>query len=420
MGQRPRAVEDLVTAPTCRGCGSLLRTTFVDLGETPLANSYLAPDEVGRERTFPLHVRVCDECLLVQVDDVVPPERIFSDYAYLSSYSSSWVEHARRFAESAIERFDLDSSSLVVELASNDGYLLQHFRAKGIPVLGVEPAANVAEVAVGAGIPTLVEFFGADVGRRLRDEGRSAQLVIANNVLAHVPDLNGFVAGIAHLLAPAGTASIEFPHLLNLIREVQFDTIYHEHFSYFAMVALEPVLTRHGLRLFDVERLATHGGSLRIHLCRTADDRPTEPAVDELRADESASGLDAIETYAGFQARVDQCCASLRAFLSGAAARGERVVAYGAAAKGNTLLNTCGVAPGEIDYVVDRSVQKQGKLTPGTHLRIEPPERLDETKPDWVLVLPWNIIGEIAEEIARVRNWGARVVTAIPEVRVHE
>ena len=404
----------------CRSCGAELRHTFVDLGETPLANAYLSASDLKKpEPRYPLHARVCDTCFLVQVESAVPAEEIFGDYAYFSSYAESWVEHARRFAHAAIERFDLGRDSLVVEVASNDGYLLKHFVDAGVPVLGVEPAANVAEVAVAAGVPTEVRFFGEGFARELLGRQRSADLLVGNNVLAHVPDLNDFVAGLALLLKPAGVLAMEFPHLLRLIEEVQFDTIYHEHFSYFSFLAVERVFARHGLEVFDVERLSTHGGSLRVFARRSdGAPRPATSAVDSLRADERAARLDRLEGYAGFAERVEAVKTGLLDFLRTAKAEGRTVVAYGAAAKGNTLLNTCGIDGDLIDYVVDLSPHKQGHFLPGSRLPIHAPERMFETKPDYVLILPWNIRDEIVTTMAGIGEWGGRFVVAIPSIQV--
>lgn len=409
-----------MTNPACRGCGATLNQTFVDLGETPLANSYPGAADLDRpDQCYPLHARVCHDCFLVQVDAVVPSEEIFSDYAYFSSYSASWVDHARRFTEMARRRFALDGQSLVVEVASNDGYLLRHFVDAGVPVLGVEPAANVAAVAEAAGVPTVVRFFGRETAADLVAHGKAADLVVGNNVLAHVPDLNDFVAGLGLLLKPGGVVSLEFPHLLRLMEEVQFDTIYHEHFSYFTLTALEPVLARHGLRLFDVETLATHGGSLRLLTCRADCKRHEDgPGLDAVRAAERGAGLDQLSTYTGFAARVAVVKDALRAFLETAKGESKTVAAYGAAAKGNTLLNTCGVGPDLIDYVVDASPHKQGRYLPGSRLPIVGPERLAETKPDYVLILPWNLRHEIISQNPAVSGWGGRWVVPIPTTTV--
>ncbi len=407
-------------APACRSCGAELTRTFVDLGSTPLANSYLDESDLAvAEPRYPLHARVCGACFLVQVESAVPPEEIFGDYAYFSSYSASWVDHARRFAEASISRFDLDAGSLVVEVASNDGYLLRHFLAADIPVLGIEPAANVAAAAEAAGVPSEVRFFSEATARDLEARDLAADLLVGNNVLAHVPDLNDFVAGLAILLKPAGVLSMEFPHLLRLIRGVQFDTIYHEHFSYFSFLAVERVFARHGLVVFDVEQLPTHGGSLRVFARRRdGEPRAATPAVEDLRAEESAAGLDRLEAYSGFADRVAAVKAGLLEFLRRARSDGKTVVAYGAAAKGNTLLNTCGIDGELIAYVVDRNPHKQGCYLPGSRLAIHPPERIFETRPDYVLILPWNLRDEIMAAMAGVREWGGRFVVPVPEIEV--
>lgn len=404
----------------CRFCDSGLTHSFVDLGATPLANAYLKESDLtAAEPRYPLHARVCGECFLVQVESVVPPEQIFGDYAYFSSYAASWVDHARRFAEASIERFGLAAHSRVVEVASNDGYLLRHFVAKEIPVLGIEPAANVAAVAEQAGVPTEVRFFGQETARDLLARNLAADLLVGNNVLAHVPDLNDFVAGLALLLKPDGVLSMEFPHLLRLIEEVQFDTIYHEHFSYFSFLAVERIFTCYGLSVFDVERLPTHGGSLRV-FARHGDGapRPVSATVSMLRLEERTAGLDRLQAYRGFADRVAAVKTGLLDFLRGAKADGKTVVAYGAAAKGNTLLNTCGVDRELIDYVVDRNPHKQGHYLPGSRLPIYPPERIFETKPDYVLILPWNLRAEIVKSMDRIRDWGGCFVVPIPKVEV--
>jgi len=406
--------------PACRFCGAPLRTTFVDLGETPLANSYVTPDDIaaGRDKRYPLHVRVCDACFLVQADEPVHPDAIFSDYAYFSSYSSSWVEHASRYAEAMRARFALGPDSLVVEIASNDGYLLQHFVAAGVPVLGVEPAANVAAVAVAKGVPTEVAFFGRDTALRLAARGYAADLMAANNVLAHVPNLADFTGGFSLLLKPEGVATFEFPHLLNLIKQVQFDTIYHEHFSYLSLVAVERVFAGSGLRVFDVEELSTHGGSLRLFAGLAGSAHVETERLRAMRAKEHAAGLDSIEAYRGFPARVAAVKASFLAFLANAKAEGKRVAAYGAAAKGNTFLNVCGVTVADIVAVADRSAAKQGKWLPGSHIPILAPEAIRDIRPDYLVVLPWNLIDEIRSEMAFIADWGGRFVTGVPETRV--
>lgn len=401
--------------PTCRACGTSLTVTVVDLGQQPLSNAYVQPGTEESEERYPLHARFCEHCFLVQVDDVVTPSEIFSDYAYFSSYSDSWVEHARRFTHEAIDRFELTPEHLVVEVASNDGYLLKHFVARGIPVLGIEPAANVAEVARAAGVATETRFFGADTARAVLDAHGPAELVVANNVFAHVPDLNDFVAGLALLVTHDGVVSIEVPHLLRLIEGTEFDTIYHEHYSYFSLLAARWVLARHGLRVFDVEQLATHGGSLRILATPEGAARPTVDAVDALLAVERAAGLDRPVGFVGFAARAAACRDGLRSYLADAAASGRVVVAYGAAAKGNTLLNYAGIDPGQIAWVADRNPHKQGRLLPGSHIPVVAPEQIDLERPDRVLILPWNLREEITSQLD-LRPWGGRFVVAVPEI----
>jgi SAM-dependent methyltransferase len=393
----------------------------VDLGSMPLANAYLTEEQVraGAELSYPLHARVCDRCHLVQVDDVVPPEAIFSDYAYFSSYSDTWMEHARQFAKQAIDRLGLGAESLVVEVASNDGYLLRHFVDAGVPVLGVEPAANIAGVAVAAGIPTDVRFFGIECATDLVRRGQAADLVVANNVLAHVPDLDDFVRGLAALLKPDGVLTIEVPHLLRMLERVEFDTIYHEHFSYFSLLAATEALAPRGLRVFDVEELATHGGSLRLWVGH--DDScpyPTGDAVGAILDVERTAGLDQPGAYEAFAGRVEHARVSLRGFLDLARTDGRRVAAYGAAAKGNTLLNSCGVTTHDIAYVVDRSPHKQGHFLPGSHLPIFEPDHVRRDQPDFLVILPWNLRDEITEQMADVRDFGCRFVLPIPEVEV--
>jgi 2-polyprenyl-3-methyl-5-hydroxy-6-metoxy-1,4-benzoquinol methylase len=386
---------------------------------SPLANSNLTVDQLERaERFFPLHALVCADCLLVQLAEFESPEHIFSDYLYFSSYSQSWVDHAHRYVDEIVPRFGLGAEHQVVELASNDGYLLRWFADHGVPVLGIEPAANVAEVAVAAGIPTQVAFFGVDTARRLLDEGFAADLIIGNNVLAHVPALNDFVGGLKILLKPGGHVTMEFPHLLELIEHNQFDTIYHEHFSYFSFLTVSQVFANHGLRLFDVEQLPTHGGSLRIFACHAdAPDQDT-PRVVALRAREREAGLDELATYAGFAEQVKATKRALLRFLVDAQEAGKVIAAYGAPAKGNTLLNYCGIGTDFIELTVDRSPYKQGTYLPGTHIPVGPPEALAELKPDYVLILPWNLRDEIVSEMAQVRDWGGQFVVPIPHAHV--
>ena len=406
-------------APRCRLCEAPLRHSFADLGSTPLANSYLEAHELASgERFYPLHAFVCETCLLVQLPAIASPGEIFGDYAYFSSYSTSWVEHAREYVDAAVRRFGLGAGSRVVEIASNDGYLLRFVVERGIPALGIEPAANVADAAREKGIPTLVRFFGRETAAEVRREG-AADLIVANNVLAHVPDLHDFVGGLAALLAPQGTATLEFPHLLRLIEETEFDTIYHEHFSYFSLLSAERAFAEHGLELVDVDELSTHGGSLRAYV-RHAGAGPVAESVGELRARELAAGLGDLDTYARFEERVREAKRDLLAFLISEKRAGRSIVAYGAAAKGNTLLNYCGIRSDFVDYVVDRSPHKQGRYLPGTRLAIHGPERVAETRPDYLLILPWNLKDEIAEQMAHVREFGCRFVTPIPTVQVHD
>ena len=408
-------------AAGCRACGGPLSVTMADLGVQPASNAFLpSVGDAREERRYPLRAKVCELCKLVQVDFDVAPEELFRNYVYFSSYSDDWLAHAKRYCEMARRRFALDARSLVVELASNDGYLLKNFVEMGVPVLGIDPSDTVAAAAERIGVPTMVQFFGEPLARELERKGRCADLIIANNVLAHVPDLNDFVAGIARLLKPGGTATLEFPHLLKLIEQAEFDTIYHEHYSYFSLYALERVLARHGLRIFDVEELPTHGGSLRIFAARTARAGLEDSArLLDVRAQEAASGLDDLGTYRRFAVRVENCRRSLLEFLARARSEGESVGAYGAAAKGNTLLNYCGLTSADISMVADRNPHKQGKRLPGSHIPVVSPVELMRGRPHYVLVLPWNLLEEIQYQLAGVRSWGGRFVTAIPEVRVH-
>jgi hypothetical protein len=410
-----------MTAPLCRFCKTPLTHTFLDLGRQPLANSYLTAEELaaGTEAAYPLHVRVCHVCFLVQADDAVPADAIFDDtYAYFSSYSTSWVAHAKRYAAAMTDRFGLGPESLVVEVASNDGYLLQHFVAMDIPVLGVEPTANTAKAAIARGVPTEVAFFGAATGAALAARGQRADLMAANNVLAHVPAIGDFVAGFREVLKDEGVATFEFPHLLNLLDKVQFDTIYHEHYSYLSLLAAEQVLRANGLRPFDIERLATHGGSLRLFCCHMGSGHDETDALMALREDEEAAGLGRIETYAGFAPRVEAVRDSFRGFLAAEKAAGRKLCAYGAAAKGNTFLNYCGTTTDDIVAVFDASLAKQGRFLPGSHLPILSPQSVREVRPDDLLILPWNLRDEIIGQMAFIRDWGGRFVTASPETKV--
>ena len=407
-------------ASECQGCGALLTITLVNLGMQPLANSYLTPDQANLpEPVFPLHARVCEQCLLVQVDRVTPPETIFNEtYAYFSSFSDSWLDHCRQYAADMIGRFDLGPESQVVEIASNDGYLLQYFAEQGIPVLGIEPAGNVAAAARAKGIPTEEKFFGRDTATELAQRGLSADLMAAKNVMAHVPDIHDFVAGIPILLKPDGVFTVEFPHLLNLIREVQFDTIYHEHFTYLSLLAVKRIFEQHGLIVFDATEQPTHGGSLRVFACRSGAAHAVTDNVEFVLQKERDFGLDRGEGYRGFEDRVKAVRAGLLQFLEHARGNGKTVVAYGAAAKGNTLLNYCGVGTNHIAFAVDRNPAKQGTLLPGSHIPVKAPEALADFRPDYVLILPWNLRDEIIGQLASVRDWGGRFVTAIPELRI--
>jgi SAM-dependent methyltransferase len=386
---------------------------------SPLCESYISVDALNRmEAFYPLHVFVCERCWLVQLDEFVSPDEIFTEYAYFSSYSDSWVEHARRYVEAVTTRLALSESSKVVEIASNDGYLLQHFVARRIPVLGIEPAANVARTAIEKGIPTIVRFFGVETAQHVRRELGGADLIVANNVLAHVPDINDFVAGIETLLAPRGSATLEFPHLVRLMEGNQFDTIYHEHFSYLSLLVVQRIFSAHGLRVYDVDEIPTHGGSLRVYGCHADADIPERPAVAKLIAREQEYGLGRLDTYERFADRVMETKRRLLEFLIEARRAGKRIAGYGAPGKGNTLLNYGGIRTDFLDYTVDRNPYKQGKFLPGTHIPIHPPERLRETRPDYVLILPWNLRDEIVGQLAYVREWGARFVVPIPHVEV--
>lgn len=408
-------------APPCRFCGDPLDVVFADLGTTPLSNAFVTHQDVaaGRDKSYPLNVHVCGSCFLVQADEVVRHAEIFdADYTYFSSYSDSWVAHANRYAGAMIERFGLGSSSQVVEVASNDGYLLQHFAAMGVPVLGIEPTEGTAKAAITKGIDTRIDYFGKEFGRKLVADGFAADLTAANNVLAHVPDILDFAAGFAELLKADGVATFEFPHILNLIKFVQFDTIYHEHYSYLSLLTVEKIFAKVGLRVFDVDELPTHGGSLRIFACRK--DARFEPtaAVETMRAAESDAKLDKLEGYAGFPARIAATCDNFQAFLKQARAEGKTVAAYGAAAKGNTFFNVCGVTVGDISMIADRSHAKQGKLLPGSHIPVVTPEALIAAQPDYVVIVPWNLADEIRQQLAAMEASGTRFVTAIPETKV--
>ena len=394
--------------------------TFVDLGKSPLCESFLTAEQLDEvEPFYPLHVRICDECLLVQLEAYVSASEIFQDYAYFSSYSDSWVAHAGAYTDLIVRRLGLTSGSLVVELASNDGYLLQHFVRQGIPALGIDPAANVAEAARGRGVETIVDFFDSRLATRLVDEGRRADLIVANNVLAQVPALNDFVAGIEIVLGPHGVATIEVPHIARLIEGLQFDTIYHEHYSYFSLTTLVRLFVSHGLEIFDVEELPSHGGSLRVYVKRRGDGvHEVGPGVAELLQQERRSSYDRLDGYAYFAGRVVETKWRLLELLIGLRREGKQVVGYGAPGKGNTLLNYCGIRADLLDYTVDRNPHKHGKYLPGTHVPIYAPSRIDETRPDYILVLPWNLKKEIAMQLSYVQAWGAQLIVPIPRPEV--
>jgi SAM-dependent methyltransferase len=387
---------------------------------SPLSNAFIAPEKLNAmEPFYPLHAFVCDNCYLVQLDEFESPEEIFSDYVYFSSYSDSWLEHSKRYTEVMTQRLALDDKSQVIEIASNDGYLLQYFANNGIPVLGVEPAANVAAAAIDKGIPTLVKFFGVATATEMRNEGLQADLLLGNNVLAHVPDINDFVAGMAIALKPDGVVTMEFPHLLKLIQFNQFDTIYHEHFSYLSLLTVERIFESHGLQVFDVDKLPTHGGSLRIY-ARHENGEPVTSSIESLRRSEAAAGIDQLSTYSDFKEKVEATKRELLTFLINAKANGKRIAAYGAPAKGNTLLNYCGVRQDFIDFAVDRSPAKQNRYLPGTHIPVFAPEKIDQKKPDYVLILPWNIKDEIVGKMGHIRDWGGKFVVPIPTVEILE
>jgi ubiquinone/menaquinone biosynthesis C-methylase UbiE len=404
----------------CLFCATPLRHTFVDLGMSPLCESYVPRERLNQmEPFYPLHVYVCDRCFLVQLEEYVRVEEIFGEYAYFSSYAVSWVDHMRRYADMITDRLGLGTESFVVEVASNDGYLLQHFVQKDIPVLGIEPAANVAKVAIDKGIPTLVEFFGERTARQLVAQGRQADLICGANVLAQVPQPNDFVKGLQLLLKPGGVVTIEFPHLMRLMAENQFDTIYHEHFSYFSFLSAERIFNAHSLILFDVEELPTHGGSLRVY-ARHADDttKPVTTRAQQLRQREIDAGLLRLETYASFGEQVKETKRKLLEFLIAAKRAGKTIVGYGAPGKGNTLLNYCGIRTDFLDFTVDRNTYKQGKFLPGTRIPIHHPDRIREARPDYVLILPWNLKDEIVQQLAFIREWGGKFVVPIPEATV--
>lgn len=413
------SVEHSHATATCRLCGAKLKHTFVDLGMSPLCESFLPAHEIdAMEPFFPLHTLVCDECFLVQLKEYVSPEHIFREYAYFSSYSTSWVAHAKAYCEMITQRLSLGAESLAVELASNDGYLLQHFLPLGVPVLGIEPAINVAQVAIDKGIPTLTEFFGVALAEKLVAEGRGADLIAGNNVLAQVPDLNDFVGGMQRLLKPEGVITLEFPHLEKLMAENQFDTIYHEHFSYFSLVTIEHMAERHALKIIDVEELPTHGGSLRVYLAHRGSARQPAPAVGALLDREKQAGFLNVATYANFAEQVKRTKRRLLSFLISVKDEGKTICGYGAPGKGNTLLNYCGIGTDFLDFTVDRNPYKHGRYTPGMHIPIYPVEKINEVRPDYIFILPWNLKREIIQQMSYVREWGAKFIIPIPEVHV--
>jgi hypothetical protein len=412
--------ERLLTTARCRFCQTPLRHTFVDLGMSPLCESYLPADHLNAmEPFYPLHVKVCEECYLVQLEEYVSPEHIFTEYAYFSSYSDTWLKHSSNYVEMISIRLGLGSRSLAVELASNDGYLLQYFVEKGIPVLGVEPAVNVAKVAEKKGVPTLVKFFGCQTARQMVADGQAADLIIGNNVLAQVPDLNDFVGGIQILLKPGGVATLEFPHLERLMAENQYDTIYHEHFSYFSLITVEKIFAAHRLVLFDVDEIPTHGGSIRVYLRHIEDSsKPVSAAVVNLRERELAAGLDRMETYATFADQVMESKRALLELLIQLRRAGKLVAGYGAPGKGNTLLNYCGIRTDFLEFTVDRNPYKHGRFLPGTHIPIHSPELIRQRRPDYILILPWNLKAEIVTQLDYVREWGAKFIVPIPIAQV--
>jgi hypothetical protein len=410
-----------MTTPTCRFCKEALAHTFADLGMSPLANSYLTPEQLNQmERFYPLHAYVCHKCFLVQLQEFETPKTIFSDYAYFSSYSDTFLAHAKSYVEMAIERFQLTSKSQVIEIASNDGYLLQYFIERNIPVLGIEPAANVAKVAMQKGIPNIVQFFGTKTAQGLTSEGRQADLLIGNNVLAHVPQLNDFVSGLKVLLKANGVITMEFPHLLRLMADNLFDTIYHEHFSYFSFFSVEQVFREHGLRIFDVEEVPTHGGSLRIYAQHANEGvHPTAGRVEDLRGRELAAGFTQMDRYRAFADQVARTKRDVLSFLIDAKNRGKVIVGYGAPAKGNTLLNYCGIRADFLEYTVDRSPHKQGHFLPGVHIPIRAPEVVRQTKPDYIFILAWNLRDEVMNQMSFIRDWGGEFVVPLPTLKVY-
>jgi SAM-dependent methyltransferase len=413
--------ESPVPAKACRLCGARLQHTFVDLGMSPLCETYPSAADLNRgEIYYPLHTYVCDVCFLVQLDQYESPQNIFKDYPYFSSYSDSWLRHCENYCNRMVERFGLNEDSAVIEVGSNDGYLLQYFLQRNVPVQGIEPAANVARAAIQKGIPTLVEFFGMALAKDLAAAGGCADLIAGNNVLAQVPDLHDFIEGLRILLKPGGVLTLEFPHLLKLIEWNEFDTIYHEHFSYFSLLTTVRLMEAHGLRVFDVEELQSHGGSLRVYACRTEDHtRPIERTVADLVATERRAGLSSLEGYQSYAARVKETKLALVEFLLKTASLEKKVAGYGAPGKSATLLHYCGIGKDLIEYTVDRNPHKQGRFLPGTHIPIHHPDRIRETKPDYVVILPWNLKDEIMHQLHYIRDWGGCFVVPIPRVAIY-
>jgi hypothetical protein len=414
-------MNSFLSSYRCRFCGEPLRETFIDLGLSPLCETYIDPSRLNAPESFyPLHTFVCGNCFLVQLPEHVGAGEIFEEYAYFSSYSDSWLAHARDYVEAISNRLSLGPHSSVIEVASNDGYLLQYFKAKGIPVLGIEPATNVAAVAIKNGIPTITSFFGRRLARELASGGRQADLLLGNNVLAHVPDINDFVAGMKMILQPQGVITMEFPHLVRLIEENQFDTIYHEHFSYLSFTSVMRMFAAHGLKLFDVEELSTHGGSLRVYACHAEDDtKAISPDVMRLTAWEADWGINSLDAYQAFKKKVEATKRNILHFLIETREAGKSIAGYGAPGKGNTLLNYCGIRTDFLQYTVDRNPYKQGKYTPGTRIPIFSPEHIRETKPDFLFILPWNLKDEIIAQNAYIREWGGRFVVPIPDVQIY-
>ena len=410
----------MILSLNCRFCNEALTKIFADLGISPLSNAFLKKEMLGDlEKKYPLCAYVCDNCFLVQLSEFEKPENIFGDYAYFSSYSSTWIQHAEDYVSMMMEKFNFDKKSLVVEIASNDGYLLQFFKKKNIPILGIEPAVNVAKVAKEKGIPTITKFFSVNTANELKEEGKLADLIVGNNVLAHVPDLNDFVKGLKILLKPTGIITLEFPHILQLIQKNQFDTIYHEHFSYFSLVTVRKIFSFHGLEIFDVEEIPTHGGSLRIYVKHTEYEKILiNEKIDILLEKERQYGLENISTYTNFIKNIEEVKKGLQEFFNSAKNAEKKIVCYGAAAKGNTLLNYCEIGNNFIDYAVDQNPHKQGLFLPGTHIPIKNPSEIQKTKPDYIVIIPWNLKDEIMEQMKYIRNWGGKFMIPIPEVKI--